>query len=243
MSAKRPIKTISKADIEAAKRLKAAWLKMPNRPSQEALAQEWPYHSGANQSLISQYMNAKIALNHRAVLFFAQQLGIKPTDIRSDLPEQQAIAGVREERESYGEWRDVLAHAQCASLGDGAIPDEYVESHRLKFRADSLRRQGMRAEDLCIFYGRGDSMLPRVRDRDAVMFNTAQTNPEDGALFVISRDGELFVKRCDIIDRMVYFRSDNPDGDHHWKKPKRMDDAAHPIEILGRVRWIGSWEQ
>jgi len=50
------------------------------------------------------------------------------------------------------------------------------------------------------------------------------------------------VKRCDIIDRIVYFRSDNPDGDHQWKKPRRMEDPAHPIDILGRVRWIGSWE-
>ena len=229
------------ADIEAARRLRAAWdsAKRKDRAlTQESAAAEL----GINQSAVSQYLNGTIRINYRILLGFSKILGVPPESIRNDLLEQQASHSVREEAEIYSEWRDVLAHAQCASLGDGAMPEEYVESHRLKFRADSLRRQGMRAEDLCIFYGRGDSMLPRVRDGDAVMFNTAETTPEDGALFVISRDGELFVKRCDIIDRMVYFRSDNPDGDHQWKKPKRMDDAAHPIEILGRVRWIGSWE-
>ena len=31
-------------------------------------------------------------------------------------------------------------------------------------------------------------------------------------------------------------------GDHGWTKPRRMDDKRHPIEVIGRVRWIGSWE-
>lgn len=229
------------ADIDAARRLRAAWdrAKRNDRTlTQESAAAEL----GINQSAVSQYLNGTIRINYRILLGFSKVLGVLPESIRNDLPEQQSTTGVREQAALYSEWRDVLAHAQLASLGDGAVPDEYVEAHRLKFRADSLRRKGLRAEDLRVFYGRGDSMLPRVRDGDAVMFNTAEKIPDDGALFVISRDGELFVKRCDIIDRIVYFRSDNPDGEHQWKKPKRMDDTMHPIEILGRVRWIGSWE-
>lgn len=229
------------ADIAAARRLRAAWeaAKRNDRNlTQESAAAEL----GINQSAVSQYLNGSIKINYRILLGFSKILGVPAESIRDDLPEQQTASGVREQPGVYSEWRDVLAHAQQVSLGDGATPDEYAEAHRLKFRAYSLRRQGLRAEDLRVFYGRGDSMLPRVHDGDAVLFNTAQTTPEDGALFVISRDGELYVKRCDIIDRTVYFRSDNPDGDHQWKKPKRMDDHVHPIEILGRVRWIGSWE-
>lgn len=230
------------ADIDAARRLRAAWDSA--KGNDRALTQESAAAAlGINQSAVSQYLNGTIRINYRILLGFSKILGVPPESIRKDLPEQYGRHGVREEAAIYSEWRDVIAHAQSASMGDGAAAEEYVEPHRLKFRADSLRRQGLRAEDLCVFYGCGDSMLPRVRNGDAVMFNTAQITPEDGALFVISRNGELFVKRCDIIDRIVYFRSDNPDGDHQWKKPKRMDDAAYPIEILGRVRWIASWEK
>jgi hypothetical protein len=53
---------------------------------------------------------------------------------------------------------------------------------------------------------------------------------------------EYQVKRCEIIDDIVYFRADNPAGDHNWAKPKRMDNKRHPIQVIDRVRWIGSWE-
>lgn len=233
---------LTAADIAAARRLKRAWRE---RAKERGLTQySMAERMGRTQGLVSNYLNAKIALNYRALMHFCDALGIEdPRSIRDDLPEQRLSGRIAEAATTdYGEWSDVLAHAQPASLGDGAVPDEYAEAHRLKFRAHSLRRQGLRADDLRVFYGRGDSMLPRVHDGDAVLFNTSQIAPEDGALFVVERNGELFVKRCDIIDRTVYFRSDNPDGDHNWKKPKRMDDPVNPIQILGRVRWIGSWE-
>lgn len=81
---------ISKADLAAAARLKAIWKAMPHRPTQQALADAWGDH--ANQALISQYMNGRIALNYRAVLFFSNALGVEQSAIRSDLPEQAAGA-------------------------------------------------------------------------------------------------------------------------------------------------------
>ncbi len=43
---------------------------------------------GSSQSLTSQYLNGKIALNYRALLAFAGVLGCEPSAIRDDLPEQ-----------------------------------------------------------------------------------------------------------------------------------------------------------
>lgn len=85
-------RNITKADLQAAQRLKAAWLAMPNRPTQQQLADAWG--DEANQSLISQYLNGRIALNYRAVLFFAHALGCNPAAIRNDLPEQKGPAPV-----------------------------------------------------------------------------------------------------------------------------------------------------
>jgi phage repressor protein C with HTH and peptisase S24 domain len=129
------------------------------------------------------------------------------------------------------------------SAGDGADAQEYAETYKLKFRADSLRRQGLHAEKLVVYYARGDSMEPRIRKGDAIMFDTSDTRPIDDTIYVVQFQGALYAKRANMIDGKVYFQSDNPSGDHNWRKPRRMDDPKQPIEVLGRVRWIGSWEK
>ena len=67
----------------------------------------------------------------------------------------------------------------------------------------------------------------------------------DGLLYVIQVDGmarpEYFVKRALVLDTGVYFQSDNPHGDHQWRKPKPMISKRHPITVIGRVHWIGGW--
>lgn len=234
----------SPADIMAAQRLKSLWLAMPNRPTQQQLAEAWPYSdSEANQSLISQYMNGKIALNHRALIFFADQLGVPPEAIRDDLPELHLQARVSDASAHHDdEWADVRGYAQAVGLGAGAEANEYADVHKLKFRADTLRKKGLSPRNLCVYYGHGDSMEPRIRDGDAIMFDTSDTTPRDGAIFVIQHGSEVLAKRCEILDGVVYFRSDNVGGSHNWRKPKRLDNPRDPIQILGRVRWIASWE-
>jgi hypothetical protein len=92
MGSKAVSRTITPADKAAAARLKALWLAIPKdrRPTQQALADSFP--GDANQSLISQYMAGRIALNYRAVRFFAHALGCPESAIRNDLPEQQLNA-------------------------------------------------------------------------------------------------------------------------------------------------------
>lgn len=141
-----------------------------------------------------------------------------------------------------GDWQDILGYAQAVGLGKGVEASEYAETHRLRFRASSLRKQGLSADNLAVLYGDGDSMLPRIRSDDAIMFDTSDVKPRDGRVYVIVRDGEITVKRCEIIDGMVFFRADNAAGDHAWTKPRRMDDPAHPIKVEGRVVWIAGWE-
>lgn len=145
-----------------------------------------------------------------------------------------------------GGWSDVLGYAQAAGLGEGIEADDYAETHKLKFRADSLRRKRLRPQTLGVIYGAGDSMLPRIRSGDVILFDTADTTPRDESLFLvmvhgIAGDG-YSVKRCRHFGDDVYFDALNPEGDHQWRKPRKMTDERHPISIIGRVRWIGSWE-
>ena len=84
---KKPARNITKADREAAARLRALWDAKPRdqRPTQADMAH---LLGGSSQSLTSQYLNAVIALNYKAVLTFAETLGCSPEAIRDDLPEQ-----------------------------------------------------------------------------------------------------------------------------------------------------------
>lgn len=143
-------------------------------------------------------------------------------------------------------WEDIKGYAMAVGLGHGREAMDYEETHNLKFRADSLARKRLRADKLAVLYGKGDSMLPRIREGDAILFDTSDTTPSDNALFVIAMEGagniEYNVKRCEIVDDMVFFRADNPSGDHNWRSARAMNNKRHPITIVGRVRWIGSWE-
>lgn len=143
------------------------------------------------------------------------------------------------------DYADVTGYAQAAGLGAGAEAVEYAETHSLKFKKTSLRRRGIYNKPLAVYYGKGDSMEPAIEDGDAILFDTSDTRPVDGVLYVIQVDGqanpEYYVKRAMVLDAGVYFASDNPHGDHNWRKPKPMESKRNPITVIGRVHWIGGW--
>lgn len=230
------------ADVAAAAKLKLEWQARARSLglTQDQVADEL----GITQGAVSQYLNGKIPMNYRTLLVFCRLLGINDTDVRRDLPEQQLLGAPTDS----GDWADIKGYAQAMGLGGGPEAQEYAETHRLKFRAESLARKRLRPDALAVMYGRGDSMEPRIHSGDAVLFDTTDTRPRDGHLYVIMVDGggaakEYQVKRCEVIDDLVFFKADNPRGDHNWRKPKRMDSPRHPIQVIGRVRWIGSWEE
>ncbi len=230
------------ADVAAAAKLKLEWQARARSLglTQDQVADEL----GITQGAVSQYLNGKIPMNYRTLLVFCRLLGINDTDVRRDLPEQQLLGPPTDS----GDWADIKGYAQAMGLGGGPEALEYAETHRLKFRAESLARKRLRPDALAVMYGRGDSMEPRIHSGDAVLFDTTDTRPRDGHLYVIMVDGggaakEYQVKRCEVIDDLVFFKADNPRGDHNWRKPKRMDSPRHPIHVIGRVRWIGSWEE
>lgn len=142
-------------------------------------------------------------------------------------------------------YADVTGYSQAAGLGTGAEAQEYAETHSLKFKSNSLRRRGILGRPLAVYYGRGDSMEPTIKNGDAILFDTSDTKVVDGALYLVQVHGaanpEYFVKRATVLDGIVFFASDNPQGDHHWRKPRRMDSKREPITVVGRVHWIGGW--
>lgn len=139
------------------------------------------------------------------------------------------------------EWTDITGYRQHVGAGAGTEVQEYAETHALKFRANSLRRKGLLNRRLAVYYANGDSMEPRIHTGDALLFDQDDTKPVHNGIFIVRWRGEEYVKRIKMADDIVLVESDNPRGDHSWGRPKRLD-SAEPVTIVGRVRWIGSWE-
>jgi phage repressor protein C with HTH and peptisase S24 domain len=222
---------VNNGDMDFASNLKR--LRKHAGMTQEALALacSWP-----GQSRISNYESGTRAPTLADADLLAKALNVTRPELLGDtLPVMEDDGHVM-----------VTCYKQAVGLGDGVEAEEYAETHKLKFRADSLTRKRLKTKDLAVFYGKGDSMEPRIHSGDAVLFDQSDTRPRDGHLYVILVPGagaETYsVKRCELIEDMVLFKSDNPKGDHGWTKPRRMDDPRKPIKIIGRVRWIGSWE-
>jgi transcriptional regulator with XRE-family HTH domain len=226
------------ADKMAARRLKAIW---DNRLAKARLeGHAWTQETagaemGITQGAISQYLNGDIRLGYGAVLKFAKFLGVAPTEIRDDLDSLPKEA----DEEDFIPLR---ASTQGLAAGGGRVPDDYAETHKLMFRESSLRRKGLNKSNLQVEYVSGESMLPRLKDGDAVLIDKSDTSPiQDGAIYWIRHENHYFVKQLHKAGKKAIVIESMNKSDPKWRKPivvENGDDFA----VLGRVRWIGSWE-
>lgn len=186
---------------------------------------------GVSQGQISHWTDGRLPVPVKRAPALAAALGI-------DDPARISVAYRQAFGAASGEsgWPEVLGYKVSASLGDGAVPDEYAETHKLKFRAESLRKKRLNPNKLGVVYGRGDSMAPTIKNGDAILFDTTDTAPRDGKLYVISYDGELYAKRLMELDGMWYAASDNQER----HKPVRLN-PERGVTIVGRVRWVAGW--
>jgi transcriptional regulator with XRE-family HTH domain len=107
---KPPARHLTPADKAAAERLSALWRsatakrKAEGDPlTQQRMADVLAQFTGrGSQGAISQYLRGDIALNYKAVLAFASELGCAPDDIRGDLPEQRAAKHQADDKRPAG---------------------------------------------------------------------------------------------------------------------------------------------
>ncbi|MHC6216789.1 S24 family peptidase [Stenotrophomonas acidaminiphila] len=223
---------------ELARRISYAFSQSP-RGTKAAVARECEI----NPQAITGW-ETKGAIDKRFIPILARRTGRRPEYFLDPAVTDRNSAAISET--SNDDYADVVGYSQAVGLGaGGAEAVEYAETHSLKFKKTSLRRRGILNRPLAVYYGRGDSMEPTIKDGDAILFDTSDTRVVDGVLYVIQMDGaanpEYYVKRAMVLDAGIYFASDNPVGDHSWKKPKAMDSKKHPITVIGRVHWIGGW--
>ena len=195
---------------------------------------ELAQHAGLAYSTLADLENNKsggTTVLHK----IADKLGVRPDWLATGKGPKDGVVGDPDES-----WSDILGVRQAVALGPGAEPDEYAETHKLKFRSDSLQRKHLRPDKLAIVYGKGDSMYPTIKNGDAILIDTSDKEPRNDKLFVVTYGRELLAKRLVSLGGKWFIESDNK-ADPQWKWPQPIDEVRG-FEIHGRVRWIGSWE-
>ncbi|WP_227564061.1 XRE family transcriptional regulator [Acinetobacter bereziniae] len=119
------------------------------------------------------------------------------------------------------------------SAGHGSvICNNHEPSSFMAFRNDWIRSRGFHVKDLKVFITRGDSMSPTIEDKEPILVNTGEKEPQDGHIYVI-RSGEItWVKRIQrLIDGTLLLLSDNKLYPPMSIKLNESDD----VEVIGKV--------
>lgn len=130
---------------------------------------------------------------------------------------------------------------QPLAAGDGSAPVEYAETNGLKFKASSLHRKGLNPANLAVLDATGDSMEPRIHDGDVLLIDCGDTIPQPGRIYALEYDGSMYVKRLENFGTAQWFMVSDNGHDPKWRKPKPIEPHGN-FKPIGRVRWIGSWE-
>lgn len=229
---------LSPEDVAAAERLRAIWFSKAKRLG---LTQQraGDLMGGITQGAVGHYLHARAPLGLQAVLQFASMLQVDPRDIRDDLGAMPEAIDAVMNAARVGD--SVAMYDALASAGEGHPASEFTRIGDLTFRIGSLERKGIDPKRAGIFFVTGRSMEPRLYDGDAILFDRRETEATvDGKMFVIQWGGDRYVKRVfRELDGRLRIVSDN-------KAPEFQDRFVHVgddgFQILGRVRWIGSWE-
>lgn len=134
----------------------------------------------------------------------------------------------------YALIRQYSAVGEC---GSGYLNDHIELSEGLAFKRDWLARIGAKAENLAVIYATGDSMEPYIFDGDVVLFDTSDTQPKHGQVYVVRRpDSSVSIKR--LVQHLTgdwVIKSDNPD-----RSEERVSaETIHELPFVGRVIWRG----
>lgn len=134
----------------------------------------------------------------------------------------------------YALIRQYSAAGEC---GDGYHNGHVEISDGLAFKRDWLARIGAKPENLAVIYASGDSMEPYIFDGDVVLFDTTDTEPRHGHVYVVHRpDYSLSIKRItQLLSGAWMIKSDNPDRSDEMVSPETINE----IPFVGRVIWRG----
>lgn len=188
----------------------------------------------ASQSRVGNYETGSREPKIEDINKIAKALSIKPEQLllSSYQPEEPGVKTPNSY--DYALIRQYSAVGEC---GNGYLNDHVELSDGLAFKRDWLARIGAKAENLAVIYASGSSMEPYIFDGDVVLFDTADTQPKHGQVYVVRRpDCSVSIKR--LVQQLSgdwVIKSDNPDR----SEEKVSAETIHELPFVGRVIWRG----
>lgn len=243
---KKPLSAEQKADCRA---FAAVFRDQQRRRKDAPLASPLTQESlgadvGVTQGAIGNMLKARLAISPLMLTKLAKALGMPPGMIAPNLHRQ--LFGKPASNED--DWVEIRHAKQAVAAGHGSVADENVEISKLMFRRQSLRKKGLNPDKVDVHDASGDSMLERIHHGDVLLFDRSDTrvvNPRNGQkpkIFVCLWDDHLIVKRLTKTPDGKYVVSSDNKDDPKWREDRIADPSQGDFQILGRVRWIGSWE-
>lgn len=211
------------------------------------------HNVGGGGPMIYQHMTGRRPMNLEAAIAYANGFKCSLAEISPRLAAEAAaanavsgapayVSGQQNDKESNDDAVVVVTNA-IASMGLGhpqAEYDQVVDTIRLTRSWVHGNLPKLSAVDnLAILTAYGDSMSPTFADGDLLLVDRGINQIKLDAVYVIARDGELFVKRVRrrLQDGAVVIKSDNPlfGPDDIIENGERAQ-----LDVLGRVVWAWS---
>lgn len=220
--------------VREAKLLRDLFGKRANM-SQRAFAEEFDLGSG---SMVWQYLNARRPLNLKAGCSFARGLGVDlaefslrlSSELHDVLKSTGSIALSSSGREDYVQ---IPCVELILSSGSGKYSTKPLLSTAsfIAFRKDWLESRGYVRNNLLAIQCPDDGMAPTVAKGDLVVINTADASPCEAAVYAVSYEGALQLRRLIRDAGHWWLNCDAPDPQRF---PRKQFVVKHCF-ILGRV--------
>ena len=125
------------------------------------------------------------------------------------------------------------------SAGFGTCPTMEQEMYTLPFRTVTLKQRNIPINMAKVVKVTGDSMEPRLFDKDIISINTADTRIRDGKIYAV-RVNELQKVKVLIrnTDGTITLRSYNPDYTDEVISKEQIKNGE--FQVLGRMWWHSS---
>lgn len=128
----------------------------------------------------------------------------------------------------------IPVYANKLSAGNGNLAfNEAIVSYHL-FNSEDLRNEGFNEKNLCVFYVRGDSMLPEIQDGAKVLVDLTQGELIDNKIYAISINNEIYIKKLfnQLGSNKVVIHSEN---NNYPDATLKLNDE---FKIIGKVVYL-----
>lgn len=124
-----------------------------------------------------------------------------------------------------------------AAAGGGAVIHSEQIVDYLAFKTDWVRQTlRINPASLLLIEAMGDSMEDTISDGDLLLVNTAEPRIKDNAIYALSVNGDLIVKRIQRkLDGTLIVKSDNARYDPEEVPPHMTEQ----LRVIGQVIWHG----